>query len=189
MDIVWSFVDHNLSFRSVLLAFKHISVEHTSENLALEVDGTLQYWKLSSKITTATTDSAANIKKAMTGSANFEWIFCLAHLLNLVVKGCFTSDKIKSLLSSCRSLVGTFKHSSTLTEKLKVVLKSFNESAVAEAMSQLSQEDDQSNVIVPQSISLRQEVETRWNSTYIMLDTLFRAHDSIRSVIYSSPEY
>ena len=47
---------------------------------------------------------------------------------------------------------------------------------------------DLNDAFLPPVITLKQDVPTRWNSTYIMLKSVFDAHDSIKVVINGSAD-
>ena len=130
---------------------------------------------------------------------------CLAHLLNLVVKLVFGNSQITPLLSKCRTLVGTFKHSTTMSAKLTEVIKAGNiiENPIVsdvepeilfldeeneQAVSQQSHEFellDEAAVVVRKNnlkTKLVQDMVTRWNSTLAMLTRLVEFSPFIRYV-------
>jgi hypothetical protein len=95
------------------------------------------------------------------------------------------------MLKKARSLVGTFKHSSTLTHILKEVMEKIN-SANFEAFL-LSKDDldesDHISMSAPDKLtSLKQDVVTRWNSTFFMLQSVCDNHEAIQCV-FKRPEY
>ena len=56
------YVEHFV-LKSYLLALKHISNKHTSENLIEELTGILEKWEILKKVVAVSADGAANIKK------------------------------------------------------------------------------------------------------------------------------
>lgn len=93
------------------------------------------------------------------------YIPCFCHILNLVVKDAINDDKndnkIASVIKKCRKLVGCFKHSNKLIESLN---KYF-----------LANKKDKS--------SLKQDVVTRWNSTFLMIRSILNCYDAVRFVL------
>ena len=64
------------------------------------------------------------MKKAIKISSSLDWVNCLAHMLNLIVK---------RFIVKCKNLVRIFKQSSReLSAKLAEVIKTFNDVQAAE---------------------------------------------------------
>lgn len=99
------------------------------------------------------------------------------------------------LLAKCRKLVGTFKHSTSLSEQLTNTIKTLKLNAKA-----LFEEEDDGvdldfgleELINISSSGLKtklvQDLVTRWNSTLAMLSSVFESHAAIRMVITSDPD-
>ena len=106
-------------------------------------------------------DKASNINLAV---QNLGWqnVACFAHTLQLAVNNGLEVSQINRLASVARKTVGHFQHSSLAMTALK------------EKQQQLS---------VPQH-HLIQDVATRWNSTYFMLERLHEQHWAIYAVLY-----
>lgn len=82
---------------------------------------------------------------------NMRHLPCFAHTLNLIVKDSLAAvTELDDLRSKVRRVVGFFRSSCTAKEKL---------------------DNLQKDLKMPQL--LLQEVETRWNSTDLMLERLF----------------
>jgi len=113
---------------------------------------------------------------------------CLAHLLNLVVKVVFEDETIAPILARCRHLVGTFKHSTSLSEKLsdaiKKAAKLFYDEEISQAQIDVNYEsmNNETDPIRKKQLRLKlvQDMATRWNSTLAMLDSVFNSHAAIR---------
>ena len=76
-------------------------------------------------------------------------IGCYAHTLNLIVKGSISKvSGLEELIKSVKSVVGHFKHSIVCSDELR-------------KMQEIEGK-------IP--LKLKQDVVTRWNSTYLMLD-------------------
>jgi len=177
----------DFQLKNYLLALKHCKQSHTAENLLDELNGIIEVWGLITKVVSISADGAYNIKKAINDSNLYEYMNCLAHLLNLVVKMVFLDGNIGPILAKCRKLVGTFKHSTSLSEKLSEVLRKCANLYLDEEIDQ--QEIDEIVDMIEKSdephkkqlkLKLVQDMATRWNSTLAMLISIFDSHSAIR---------
>jgi len=104
------------------------------------------------------------------------------------------------VITKCRKLVGTFKHSTTLSEQLTNTIRSlrsiarslyvdedFDLELGAEEMETLIDGDTGSSTRGLRT-KLVQDMVTRWNSTLAMLTSIHESHSSIRMVITSDQE-
>ena len=79
--------------------------------------------------------------------------FCFIHTLQLIFKdSLFLENNISVLIAKARQTVGHFNHFSTACEKLKNIQVTLG-----------------SSDLMQKTLLLVQDVETRWNSTYLML--------------------
>ena len=148
--------DWNLN--SLLLSCSIQTERHTSVNICKSLDEILSFWEIDkSKITACVTDNGANVKKAVT-----DWIGsskhlpCFAHTLNLVVKDAIEdSGNFKEILTKVRTIIQYFKQSGPAADELRKV--------------------QPSNRI----LKVKQDVETRWNSSYLMLNRYIELKDYI----------
>ena len=94
-----------------------------------------------------------NMIKAVSLST-FGWhrIPCAAHTLQLSVRAGLDLPGVALLTAKCRKLVGHFRHSAQATAKLKHVQKALK----------------------MKEVKLKQEVATRWSSTYDMIQRLIK---------------
>lgn len=108
-------------------------------------------WRIDrSKVHDIVSDNAKNMAKAMQDS-ELKGIRCMAHTLQLAVKdGVFSQRSVQDVLAIGRKIVGHFKHSQL-------------------AYSNLQSMQDQ---LGAQTKRFQQDVSTRWNSTFYMLDSL-----------------
>ncbi|XP_076866846.1 E3 SUMO-protein ligase ZBED1-like isoform X1 [Brachyhypopomus gauderio] len=118
---------------------------HTAENLACVKSSLMEEWGIKSKVTCLVTDGASACGKNL----KLRHAVCIAHTLNLVVKKALELTPVLSTIrTKARKLVGYFRSSTTANEKLDLV---------------------QEHMRKPKK-KLIQEVETRWNSTFQMLE-------------------
>lgn len=95
-------------------------------------------------------DNASNMKKAM-DNMGARSLGCFAHTLQLVVnEGLLSQRSVSDATASCRQIVGHFKHSPLAYSRLHDI--------------QLQMQ--------MQPKRLQQDVRTRWNSMYYMIESL-----------------
>ncbi|XP_073995761.1 E3 SUMO-protein ligase ZBED1-like [Rhodnius prolixus] len=152
------YIDQNTNLQTHLLKCTSYSERHTANNLASHLQSTVQEWELTNKVTAVVTDNGANIVSAVK-QCNWRHISCFAHSMNLVVHSGIaeirvTTDKIKAL-------VEYFKRSSHSLTKLH---------------------NTQTQMGFPK-LKLKQDVPTRWNSTFIMFDRVLKTKQPLIATI------
>lgn len=77
----------------------------------------------------------------------------MAYTLNVSVNEAInTNSELSQVLQTCKTIVGHFKHSTFVTEKLKMY----------------------QNQMVPPQLKVKQDVSTRWNSKLILMERLLQ---------------
>uniref|UniRef100_A0A3B5QTD9 HAT C-terminal dimerisation domain-containing protein n=1 Tax=Xiphophorus maculatus TaxID=8083 RepID=A0A3B5QTD9_XIPMA len=161
LAVTCHFVEENEKLSSVLLGVQAFPQSHTAENIACVKASLMEEWGISGKVTCMVTDSAPNMV-ASVRELKLRHHICVAHTLNLVVKRELDQHPVLSgLRAKARKLVGYFRSSTTAKEKLKQV--------------QLQ--------LGMQATKLMQEVETRWNSTYLMLQRLVELREPVGAAL------
>lgn len=149
-----------------VLATKEMFGSHTAENIAMELNEISIKWNISTKIVTVVSDNGANIKKAVNDCFQKHHHPCIAHTLHLSITEAISSvASLSSILKKCRAIVGHFKHSVVANDKLKSVQEQMN---------------------LP-LLKVKQEVSTRWNSTFIMIERLLRIKDPLCVTVANLP--
>nr|CAI5857915.1 unnamed protein product [Callosobruchus analis] len=157
--ITGHFIDDTFKMRSILLECDIFEGSHTGLNLSKTLIEVAKNWGLEKKVILAVSDNAANIKNAIayTGWKHFG---CFTHSLNLTVQGAL--KVVHAILEKIKIIVAYFKRSSKATKILIDIQK-------------------KNGVAVP--LKLIQDVVTRWNSTYNMINRFVELEESLRSTL------
>lgn len=113
------------------------------------LDATLSKWGVRSKCEAITTDNAQTMINAAV-KLHIRHIPCFAHTLNLTVTDSFAVTCLDQILKKCKSIVTFFKMSTLASDKLRAIQRELNKA----------------------ELRVIQEVPTRWNSAYHMLQRL-----------------
>ena len=153
------YIADDWKMKSAVLSTRCERKRHTAVNLSGEMVKCLEEFNLIEKISAIVTDNAANITNAA-GSVVADdalgvqyHLGCFAHTLNLVVRHSLNNDP----------------ESHAVIKKVKDIVTFFNQSTVAtNALREIQGEKFR---------KLKQDVDTRWNSTYLMLDSYLNPLD------------
>ena len=130
---------------------------HTGDNIASMINSCIRSWGLTEKLTCVIRDNAANFVAGLR-DADIPNFGSLAHTLQLVINdGVLVQQGIQELLGAARKLVGHYKHSTVSFQTLKQM---------------------QAQLGVPQH-TLLQDVSTRWNSSFYMLQRLIEQRTAL----------
>ena len=148
---------HESVRRKIILSAMVLEDDHTGQYLASKIHEAIDTWGIGSKIHLGISDNAANITSAMR-IAGITGVGCLAHTLQLVLNDAlFTQTSVESLVKKGRKIVMHFRHSEQACRHLL---------------------DCQASLNIAQH-KLLQDVETRWNSTYIMFERLVEQQKAV----------
>ncbi|XP_043258578.1 E3 SUMO-protein ligase ZBED1-like [Colletes gigas] len=160
-------INSNWGTDSFVLSVYEMEERHTAQNLADELQRTLEEWEINSKVVAIVTDNAKNMVNAISllsevsDNTNIYSVTCAAHSVQLAVNHALKEKTVQQIIDTCSKMVGHFKHSNVAKHALQ------------EKQVQLS---------LPKN-TLIQSCSTRWNSTYFMLDSLYTNRCAISNVI------
>ncbi len=151
LSLTAQWITEDFEKRQVILHSQEFPGSHTAEALVAKYKDMLQAWNIpEEKVHVVLRDNAKNIAKAMR-DCNLRSVPCMAHTLHLVVhEGVLSQRAIRDAVAICRRIVGHFKHSPQAYSRLGAIQKQLGQSPKR----------------------LQQDVDTRWNSTYYMLNSL-----------------
>ena len=152
------FVNSSFAFKNYMLCNKALTELHTGETIATTLRSCLTEWNiLFEKISCFITDNGANVKKGI-NILEADNKFCAAHTLQLVVNAALTCNAtLIGCIGTVRKIVAHFRHSTSASDELKKI---------------------QLELGLPPH-KLLQDVATRWNSTYYMLDRIYEQQKAV----------
>jgi hypothetical protein len=122
-------------------------------NIATTLEEILHDWNV--EPTAIVTDNASSMCSCARQFSSSFHVPCAAHTLQLAVNSGLKIQAIENVLEKCRKLVGHFKHS---TKDIGIL----NEIQLQESL----------NTKIKKPLKLVQDVSTRWNSTFFMLNRI-----------------
>nr|XP_054590355.1 zinc finger BED domain-containing protein 4-like [Nothobranchius furzeri] len=142
---------------SSVLGVQHFPQKHTAENMATVKRSLMEEWGIAGKVRCLVTDAAANMI-ACARMLQVRQTICIAHSINLIVrKSCDQISTLTELRNKARQIVTYFRSSTMAKEKL-------------------TQMQQQLGTPLHKLIN---EVPTRWNSTYHMLERLTEQKEAV----------
>ena len=150
-------IPQTMEKKDVMLSAWQFDESHTGANISAAILSRIQEWDIEEKIVCILRDNAANMVSGL-NIANITSLPCLAHTLQLIIKdGVLLQQSVVQLLSCARSLVGHYHRSNVAFNTFRQIQAQLN---------------------LPQHV-LIQDVATRWNSSYYMLERLVEQKKAI----------
>jgi len=142
-----------------------VTSAHTAYNIAAELSAVITEWKLDNKVVRITTDNARNVKNTV-DSLEFTHFGCIGHTLQLSISRGLQLGFISRVLGRVRKLVEHFHKSTKATYALR---------------------QKQQLLGVPEH-ALVQQCETRWSSTFAMLERIVEQQESLCAVLLDNQD-
>ncbi|XP_011702573.1 PREDICTED: zinc finger BED domain-containing protein 1-like, partial [Wasmannia auropunctata] len=166
------YLDDKLEFVNTTIGVISLDESHTEEYIGLCLMQLCQDWGINIDcITAIVTDNAANIVKAITDTfGKKKHLRCFAHTLSLVYPDAVkTIPSLVNLLAKVKSIVTLFKQSVVAADELRRLqfLEGKTEGTV---------------------LKLIQEVPTRWNSAFYMIQRFLQLKDYINNMLLKCPK-
>lgn len=151
LSLTAQWIDKDFNLIKAVLHSQEFTGTHSASAISEAFEKMFETWKIDkTRVHAVVRDNARNMTKAMTdsGLASFG---CMAHTLQLAIHdGVFSQRSITDVVAICRKIVGHFKHSPLAYSRLQAV------------QIQLGMKPKR----------LQQDVSTRWNSTFYMMESL-----------------
>lgn len=157
--ITVQFLDSNFVLKSILLSCHFFNESHTSEQLSEQINTTLNTWGIRNKISLAVSDNAYNVQNALS-ILQLKHFGCFAHILNLIVQSAISKES--DIINKVKSICTDFHKSTTANRKFMTYQK---------------------NNGIKEPTKILQDVSTRWNSTFYMLERFVELETSIRGTL------
>jgi len=156
ITVTCHFVNKNFELITAVLSTATLATptNHSAANVAESLMQVLSEWGLQKKVVSIVTDNDATMKKACE-DMSLKHLPCFAHTINLLVQEILKMEILRPVLTKCKSIVAFIKRSSTTMAKFKVA----------------------QNCTDP--LTLIQEVPTRWNSAYHMIERILATKDAL----------
>lgn len=167
LGVTVHYLTDELEMKSGCIGVFPLDKNHTAEYLTYSLSTVIENFKLErSKITAIITDSAANIKLAIEKTiGKHKQLFCFAHILSHIV-----SDALSNM-----------PHAQEIISKVKKIVTIVRRSVVAsDELKHLQLRDGKTEGTVLKFI---QDVATRWNSTFYMLNRFLELEQYVYPVI------
>lgn len=151
LSLTAHWLNQEMEFQHAMLNVRYFPNSHTALEIKNMISGLLKDWNIADEIVhLIVRDGAANITKGC-NDTGFKSATCIIHTLQLVIKsGLLSQRAVSDLLGVAKSLVGHFNHSSVACSKFEKVQLDLS--------------------MKPKK--LIQDISTRWNSTFYMLERL-----------------
>ena len=158
MSLTGHWVDEeHINKRAVLNAAK-FEGRHTGENIMTEMDRMFNEWDIETKVHTVLRDNGANVVAGLNQMDSVDHQSCFIHTLQLVIgDGLKAQRTVNDTIAVGRKIAGHFRHSSLAYERLEKLQEKHK---------------------LPKH-TIIQDVSTRWNSTFYMLQRINEQKDAL----------
>ena len=159
ITVTYHYINDEWMMRTGVLGTRHMPEVHTGLNIASRIDEIRKEFHINiENVAGISRDNAANMDVAI-ASLGYADTRCFGHTLQLTIKDGLSHPEIEACIEAGRDVVSHFNHSPKSTGALK------NQSTSPKA--------------------LQQDVSMRWNSTYIMMNSLIPNRAGIYTVLHN----
>lgn len=160
LTVTCRFITIDFILRSTVLSTKPLLKQ--TNHISTSVIHVFQEWSITDEVVAIVIDNASSMLKAceIMQKRNLP---CLAHTLNLVMQDSLALEEVKEVVTKCKRIVTFFKSSSIAYAKFR----------------------DAQDVCNP--VNLKQEVTTRWNSAFFMIERILATNEAITKVLLITP--
>ena len=169
ITITCHFVSNSWEMRNLAVATRPFDTQHSGDNIRTILKAIADEFEITC-LAGVVTDNATNMVASMSTGELGLHIRCFAHTLQLAVNDGMKLPAISKATAAARRLVGHFNHSAQATKALK------------DAQLQQLGADDAGKETCP--LTLAQDVATRWNSTFLMMQRLLQLRVPVYAVIF-----
>ncbi|KAL0973170.1 hypothetical protein UPYG_G00199880 [Umbra pygmaea] len=161
LGVTCHYITPEAKMATVVLGVRRFYQTHTGQHLMEAKALLMAEWGITSKVQCMVTDNAPNMKLS-TQLLHLRHVPCFAHNLNLIVtKALDETPVLNEIRQKARKIVGLFRSSCKAKDKL-VEIQSWSSH---------------------QALQLIQEVQTRWNSTFDMLQRLYDQREPVAAAL------
>ncbi|XP_060794595.1 zinc finger BED domain-containing protein 4-like [Neoarius graeffei] len=151
LSLTAQWIDDNFEMKRAVLHAQEFSGSHTGAAIASAFDCMFAQWKIKKdSVHVVLRDNALNMQKAM-DECGVKSLGCMAHTLQLAVHdGVLSQRSTSDCVAIGSKIVGHFRHSQLATSRLRDIQQELG----------------------MKTKTLQQDVTTRWNSTFYMMQSL-----------------
>jgi hAT family C-terminal dimerisation region len=207
LGVIGHWLTHDFEKREELLDFIEIEGRHSGENLAESVKGILEVFEIAHKLLTLTGDNAGNnltlcdflhaalsksfeeedhpfrLKPLMRFRGRASFIPCLAHVINLICKDILASLKAGSAHEAQVIFESLPAQKSQSSERELSIKSAIVKIRLLVLWISDSPQRKQAWKEVSPSKQISYDVDTRWNSTYIMISDAIRLRKEVTQFV------
>ncbi|KAL2087596.1 hypothetical protein ACEWY4_016424 [Coilia grayii] len=163
LAVTCHFLNDSNELKTIVLGVQHFPQAHTAAHLAAAKAAIMEEWGIRHKVTCLVTDAASNMIAAGR-ELNLKHGVCIGHTINLMVKKALDQTRgLQELRNRARKVVNLFRCSTTAKERL------------VQIQVQLGRP----------TLKLIKEVETRWNSTFLMFERMYGEREPLSAAMSS----
>lgn len=161
LGVTCHYITPEAKLATVVLGVRRFYQTHTAQHLMEAKALLMAEWGITTKVQCMVTDNASNMILSAQ-LLNLRHVPCFAHNLNLIVKKALDQTPlINEIRQKARKIVGLFRSSCKAKDKLV----------------------EMQGLMGRPALKLMQEVDTRWNSTYDMLQRLYEQREPVGAAL------